>query len=324
MSTSVTLPTEDQAFDPKAHFAARNAADEATRNGKEDPKPAEKAAPAAKPVESEEQQQSHLPRSARREMNRLREQAAEERGRRLAIEDMISRGMAPKATEKAVEEDPEPQRAQFATDVEYQRAAGRWDARQEALKVEAKVTAKQSQADEIAGIRAEIEAAETQAQSDIKDLFPDWDEVSKAAAEDDDAPEFIPADHPMLMMLIARSDVKARILYHFAKEPDDLEAMLALTKNPDRQIAKFHRLEGKVEKLYDKPKAAQASGAKSGQKERTVPEKAEQAMGASERDARKPRPSAEVAARGGSAPPEEPAIGSAAWMAKRNQATGGR
>ena len=213
--------------------------------------------------------------------------------------------------------DPEPQRKNFASDAEYNRALGRWDARQEVAKaterVETKLTEREQQAAELEQLRADISASETQEQ------------VSKDALDDPDAPEFTPAEHPMLMMMIARSDVRARVLYHFAKNPEALESMLGMTKTPDRQIAAFHRLEGRVEKLYDKPKVAQAAG--KGQEERaTHPAEANagRSKSTSESDARKPRPSSEVAARGGTAVPEEPTVGSAAWMAARNARTGGR
>ena len=96
-------------------------------------------------------------------------------------------------------------------------------------------------------------------------------------------------------------------------------------------------MEGRIEKLYtkDEPEkdpakegsdkktpAAQAAGAtpkdRTHPAEGTVVTHSEPGRTTAERDARKPRPSSEVTARGGSAPPDEPEIGSAAWMEKRN------
>jgi hypothetical protein len=327
-----TVATE---FDPKAHFESRNAAEQARREGRlpppaatasavEVPKGAEVASPPSAPPEHEKPPEHRASRSDRRLQNRLREEIGELRGRLKAYEEM---GIKPKAAAEAAPsagDDPEPKITDFQTEAEYYRALGRWDARQEVKKVETKISEKDAQAAELEQLRSDVDAAEQKAQTDIKELFPDWDEVSKAAAEDEDAPEFVPAEHPMLMMLIARSDVKARVLYYFAKNPDELERILDLTKDSNRQIAAFHRLEGKLERVYDKPKAAQASETKEPSEDRTHPAEGDKpgrtAASSAELDARKPRPSTEVAARGGSAPPEEPAIGSAAWMARRNQA----
>ena len=334
MSTAVvTPPAEPVQFDPKAHFEQRNAAEQARKEGKEPVKAAPAppgARPAAEDGKTAVEEPKHPPeqaprqsRSARREQNRLREEIGELRGRLAAYEEF---GVKPNpAVSTAAADDPEPKIQDFASEGEYYRALGRWDARQEVKKAESKLEQRDTQKNELEQLKADIAAAEAKAQTDIKDLFPDWDEVSEKSAEDEDAPEFVPADHPMFMMMLARSDMKARILYHFAKNPEELERMLELTKDSNKQIAAFHRLEGRVEKLYDKPKAAQAAEpVKEAPKDRNHPAEAVQPAGrtapsaVAESDARKPRPSTEVAARGGSAPPEEPAIGSAAWLAQRN------
>ena len=161
--------------------------------------------------------------------------------------------------------------------------------------------------------------------------IPDWADAAKAAEE----LEFNTSEHNGLLNAIAGSDVQAYIWYHFAKHPADFKKMFDV-KEPVRAdfeteaqwlkamqplAASFKRLEGKVEVLYSKPpEAAQASEPKDS-KDRTVPETR---ATAADRDVRKPRPSTEVAARGGSAPPAEPEIGSKAWMDLRNQVTGGR
>lgn len=267
----------------------------------------------------EDHEAARLPRSARRELNRLREQAAEERGRRIALEEMI-RGNGKQAEPKA--DDPEPQREQFATDSEYNRAAGRWDARQEAKKTVAEANKGTQAEKDQAAFTAHVVAMDKKAAEDIKSI-PDWDEVAKAASEDEDAPEFSAADHPEFVQMLSMSDVKARMLYHLAKNPDVFQKLLDMTGDFGAQLSAFKRLEGKVEMLYtaeQKQEAAQASDkGKAESKDRNHPAEAQAGRNSLERDAQKSRPSTEVAARGGTATPEEPAIGSPAWMAKRNQ-----
>ena len=152
-------------------------------------------------------------------------------------------------------------------------------------------------------------------------LISDWDEVAKNAMDDEDAPEFDPTQQKTLMALLSNSDVRAFALHHFAKHPNKLQEMLDL--KPAEQIRAFHRLEGRLEKAYDKPEAAQATPEKG--KTASTPQKLEgRAEPQQEVKPAKPKPSAEVAARGGSPAPDEPAIGSVAWMQKRNQAQFGR
>ncbi len=170
--------------------------------------------------------------------------------------------------------------------------------------------------------QAHITAMDAKAAEDIKGI-PDWEEVAAAAAEDESAPEFSPAEHPEFLQMLQMSDVKARMLYHLAKHPDVFQKLLDLTGNFGDQLSAFKRLEGKVELLYtaeQKKEAAQASDkSKDELKDRNHPAEAQAGRNSLERDAQKARPSTEVAARGGTVAPEEPAIGSPAWMAKRNQ-----
>lgn len=257
--------------------------------------------------------EKRLLHAERRAQNELREQIGELRGKLQAYEEM---GLKPKPAEvPRGAEDPEPQRKDFANDGDYNRALGRWDARQEAGKLVAKVEEKQTQESQLNSLREEIAAAEERAQAEIKELFPDWDEVSKAAQEDDDAPEFVPAEHPLLMMMLARSDMKARILYHWAKNPEALESLLEMKGDQNKLFPAFHRLEGRVEKLYD---AIQEP------KKDDKPTKAE-------RDAALPKPSESVTARGGTGDAGEPAMLLAdgktlnpAWKARQNAKAGVR
>lgn len=313
------LATEEKVFDPQAHIRARNEADQAAREGKQvEPKPVVVVEP---PVEVRPEAPK-LPRSVRREMNRLREEAAEARGKLSAYEEL---GITKPKPVTTADTDPEPQRATFSTEGEFQRALGRWDARQETRAELAKREEKSTEAEQSQQWRDHVAAMETKAGEDRK-LLKDWDEVAKAASGED-AVEFTPSDHPTLTGLIASSDVKAFVLYHFAKHQDELQAMLDLTKDQGAQIRAFHRLEGRIEKMYTSEQPAQGSEtSKEAPKDRTHPAEAVQTAGrtAVDRDVHKPKPSAEVAARGGSAPPEEPTIGSKAWMERRNQEQYGR
>lgn len=344
MSTTVVTPGADQAteklFDSKAYIAKQNEAQQAKLTGAqpaaktEEKKPdAPKAddKPAATTQASGEGEPddkhtsgngSHLSRSQRREFNRLQRELGEAKGRNALLEELIAKGVvkpgdvAKPETAAAESKDPEPKRADFADYDEYLRATSRWEGRNEAVKVVAK---QQGETEQLTAFKSRLQAASTKCEADIK-LLPDWDEVTKAANED--GPEVEWDKHTTLTGMIGTSDVQAFVLYHFAKNPDALEKMLELTKDPNEQIRQFHRLEGRLEKLYTKETAAQAAESAKGEtpKDRTTPEKAAQARETTaDRDARKPKPSAEVAARGSSSAPEEPAVGSAAWMMRRNQ-----
>lgn len=314
-------------FDPTAYIKQANENEAAKR-----PTPGEPGAAAAAEAEAPK-----LPRSVRRQLNTLLRENGELAGR---LKELELKAGSPSAAATAANgatktpgagatvEDPEPVRKDFADDATYNRAVGKWDARQEAR---AAIDKLRKDGDAEAGAEEFMEhvaAMDTQAASDIA-LIPDWDEVAAAAQDDDNRVEFDPAAHPTFIALLAQSDVKAWVLYHFAQHQGELKAILELTSKPERQIHAFARLEGRIERLYDpeeKRKAAQASqtpGDKGKGKDRTnTPSGNERRT--SELDARKPKPSSEVAARGGSAAPEEPPIGSAAWMARRNQQQHGR
>ncbi len=343
MAEVIEQPKAEE-FKPTDFMAQRNAADAARRAGKEpEPpkpgKPTEKPAEvkAADPIEDDDKDVEYhtpkLPRSVRRELNTLRERAAAAEARAKAFEEM---GMKPKeAKEAAVKEaieDPEPQRKDFPDDAQHQRALGRWDARQEALKVvgtkEEKEEAKRQEQTWLEGVKK----MDAKAAEDVK-LIPDWDEAAKAMEkleEDDPSLRFVPAAQPTLFALLMQSDVRAFMYHHFAKKPDDLRKILAMP--PMQQIPFFNRLEGRVENLYSTEKTKEpAQGSAVTDKKEPVKDRQDPANGATPgRTAAAsvqkplPRPSTEVAARGGSAPPEEPAVGSNAWMARRNQAQFGR
>jgi len=168
---------------------------------------------------------------------------------------------------------------------------------------------------------------QAKSKEDQKQL-PDYDKVAKEASEDPDAITVDWGKHENLLGMIAESDSQAFVLYYLAKHQEDLQRLLDLTPNLAGQLRLFSRLEERSEKMYSTKQqesikeVVQASGQP---KERTThPADAQAGRNTAERDALKPRPSKEVEARGGSAPPEEPVPGSKAWMQKRNLATGGR
>lgn len=325
MSTTVETPKPEEQIDSAALISQRNAAEQARRENKEVPaKPVvEEVKKAA--AEDQKDETPRLPRSVRREINRLREEAAEARGRLSAFEEMRAKPVEGVRTASA-DNDPEPQSKDFASDAEYQRALGRWDARQEAKMLIGKKEEEFSQSEQMRQYREHVDAMRVKASADAKKI-PDYDAVAKEAAEDPDAIVVDWSKNPNLLGMIAESEVQAPVLYYLAKNQDELQKLLDLTPNLAKQLRYFARLEERAEKMYtpNDKEAAQASDKPKGEsKDRSHPAEAPAGRNTSERDALKPRPSKEVEARGGSAPPEEPTPGSAAWMARRNQATGGR
>ena len=298
--------TEEVAFDPKAFNEARNKG--------EAYKPAPTAAEPAAAKPAEEPEAPRLPRSARREMNRMREEIG-------ALRAKLEMGAKPAEVVAQPKEEAEPQRKDFASDGEYLRATQKWDKAQEAKQTQAKTgdTAKLEE------YQAHIKEMDNKAAEDITKL-EDWDEVAKNAAADEDAPEidWLAKENETLLAMFLQSDVRAYVMYHLAKHPDVAEKLYSLSANPGEQIRFFHRLEGRMEKEYDSThKAAQAT--EKAPKDRTHPAEAAKPGGtAAGAIPAKPKPSSEVAARGGSSAPEEPAIGSPAWMLMRNQAQYGR
>lgn len=304
MSIEVIEQAERTPEELKAYIDAQNRG--------EAPKPAEKPAVKTEPV-TEPEVKKDSSRSMRREMNRLRE----ELGAARALADLAMK----KEPVVEVKVEVEPKRAEYPAgevgSAEFLRATMKWD---QAQATKAAATT-QVEAETLAQNQARWKELDAKTTEDVK-LFPDWAKVMKASQEDEDAPEIGEGEHPVFMGLLIESDVRAFVAYHFAKHPDELQAMLDLSKTPDKQIRAFHRLEGRLEKEYAKRKAAQASGAPTNPKDREHPAEAARPGGTAAGDSTpaKPKPSSEVAARGGSPAPDEPAVGSPAWMLKQNQA----
>ncbi len=307
MSVEVAEQVEAKPEELKAFIEARNKDAQA----KKEPAVSETAKKADEPAEPEHKKDSS--RSMRRELNRLRE----ELGAARALAEVAAKA-APVKEEVKIEA--EPKRADFPAgevgSADFLRASQKWDRAQEAKTM----AASQQSAQELAAKQDHWKELDAKTTEDIK-LFPDWEAVMKTSQEDEDAPEIGEGEHPVFMGLLIESDVRAFVAYHFAKHPDELQKMLDLSKNPNAQIKAFHRLEGRLEKEYASRQAAQAAEPEKGKEDRKHPAEAEKPGGtAAGGQPAKPKPSSEVAARGGSSAPDEPAVGSEAWVLKRNQA----
>jgi len=308
-----TAPTDIQAL-----MEQRNKAEEAIRTGKpaEPPKPNEPAP--SEPVKPGAPGDPHRLRSLQRQVNQFREEAAELRGKLEALRE-LGAVPAPKAASVKGAEDPEPVRSQFASDAEYQRALGKWDARQEVKKAEEKRAAEQTDSAEVTALREELAQAAELAQTAIKDLFPDYEQ--KKELDDEEGIKVDPSKHLNLCLEIARSPYSAHIAYYFFDHQKELQEILDMAPDAAKQVRAIHRLEGRLEKEYSNPKAPEA---KPQGENRVNPAEADAGRNATERDVRKPRPSTEVAARGGSPAPDDPKPGTAAWAAMRNARLTGR
>ena len=312
MSTTVTPPV----FDPKAFLAERNAA----AAEKVAPKPVEAKQPEVKPVpappvESKDEaetpetqsESSHWSRSQIRTMNRLREEAAEARGRAAALELMI------KANGKAMpaEEAPkELERKAYASDAEYAAAVARKAAQDETSKQAEQARWQQE-------VQAMLDAAAEARPEQIK-LVPNWEKIAE------DGEELLFDKGSSTDFLLSTSEFGPFVLEYFVDHPKDWDKFKDLQEKPVDQKIFFARIEGKVESVYNQRlKAAQAE--KKAEKPESKDRQDVAQAGASQTDksagsARLPKPSSEVSAKGGIAPPSTPVVGSREWMALRNAA----
>lgn len=341
--TAVETPKTEtpKPFDAAEYIKTANEREQAARSGKPaETKPAEPAAPAPKPAESEPADKtSSYPRAARREINKLREEAAEARGRLKAYEELHGKPKdgetPPAAAPAAAVPDPEPQRKDFAQgaegDAAYQRALGYWSGSEGAKK-------KLAEAEALAAFERELNEVNSHAAEDSK-RFDDWTEVAKRALNPDVVIQFNAAEepdweeeseggtktvgvtadfqaHPLFATLLAKSAQKAAVSYHLALHPEILWNLLSLEKKPNSLIANFHQLEGEVKVVY-KEKGKAAPGA--------APAKA------TPKPEKLPRPSEAVSVRGGSTPHgkispvlEDGKTVNPAWLAQRNDREGAR
>ena len=249
--------------------------------------PGEAAKPAeaqAAPVEEaksdhDDEDEVRLPRSIRRELNKLRRENGELAGRLAMVQELQAAGMTKKEATAAVDAAAptgEPQREQYASDAEYIKAL----AKHEAAGLMAAKDAEREQQAQASEFMSGIDKATTKFHADVKDRFPDFSEVMDTASAKDDID---PAKHETFIALIAQSDERAAVLYHLAKHADERAAILAMT--PAQQIKAFHRLEGRLERAAAKEPEAPAKPT------------------AAEVDAKKAKPSGAVAAKGGTTAP---------------------
>ncbi len=333
MSTTVVTPQateqtqqtqEAPAFDTAKYIQQRN---EAKANaGKQVAIVTEPEKHAEPVVEPEKPVKVHDPRSLRRQINKYQKDAEYWRGRAETMQEFFGKNGATANSGKdagdTTQDDAEPQRNQFPTEADYIRAATKWDRAQDAKTSQSKA----EEAKKNDEFRAELEAMDAKTATDIETLFPDWDEVMQASAESEDAPELDWGKNPTLAGLFSRTPYRAAIIYTWAKDPEAMQKMIDLSSDPQKQISAFHRLEGKMEILYDSKQAAQAKKPKEDSKDRTHLAEAEKpGEPVAAVKTAKPKPSSVVAATGGSsAIPDAPAPGSPAWFQARNQRKYGR
>jgi len=321
--TPVEQKTEE--LDRAAFIKARN-------EGKpfrpaEPEKPAEPAAKPAKsaPVDDDEDEEpahdgkpaSRMPRSARR----LREQLAHERGAREMLERLIAQGLTPKQAATVVadaEPDPaaKPQRAKFTNDAEYFEALSTWTAANAKTQATEAVKEAKSNDEFMAQVRANTAKHDEDAAT-----FEDWDEVKEVADQ-----IVVPTKAKMdfVQGFMARCKERARVEYWLGKHPDEANSMMEMELGDLAE--RLIELAVEVKYLYPKNEPAAQAPQNANGKDRTPPEKPVQGGTAAERDLRKPKPTSEVSARGGSAPPDDPdpVKNPAAWIARRNATRNGR
>ncbi len=320
----MSTATEPKPFDPIAYNKQANESDKAIREGKEPPiiaKTTEPEKPTAEPEKTQSEVERRPSRSERRQINQLLRELGEVKGKLSVFEQMAGAGTLQR--QQPVATDPEPKREDFASDAEYNRAVGRWDTRQELKKVNSSESTNTEAADRIKefGVKAETDKTEIE--------WPEpWEDVIKRAEEDGPVVEWMSKDNLFMTMRLFDSPHRAAMMYHLARYPEQFEELLAFKGDEISTDRFISRLEGRVEVMYSKRKAAQASKPEKAKEDREHPADSAEADGRTppeRREAPKPRPSTEVAPpRGGSPPPDKPKPGDPAWLAYRNSQTGGR
>lgn len=319
------MATTPVVIDYAAANKAANEAEAARRAGKApEPapvpgKPAE-AAPKTeddddKPLEGD-QAEDHpgMSRRDRRRMNQLIKDAAMARGRAEAYEQFLKNGKVGEAPkEESVKAEVEPKREDFKTDAEYAAAVARFAAKQETKSATA-------QADAVKAMQADLDVANEAYKEQVK-LIPDWDKVF-AKVKDVQLSE-------NAQTLLATSEFSAFIIEYFANNPDAVKTFEELNSNIVKQRAFFHRIEGRVETIYNDRKAKAEEAAK-GKKDDKVDDKKEKPSQA-ERDLKKAAPSESITPKGGTQTNgdipmmmEDGKTLNPAWKAARNAATGVR
>lgn len=296
------------ATEPKFDFAAWKAEQDAgTAKVAEAAKVADaKQADAADKDDDDEGDGDHtpkLPRSVRREINKLRAELGETKGRLSMLQELQAAGFTKAEAKQEVAriESTEPTREQFQSDAEYIKALTKF----ETGKAQQASDARQSANAEMQELLKTANANTAKYEADAA-KFPDWEEAQEAMA----GISLDGANTEMLVGLFAESDQRAGVSYYWAKHPDEFKEFLKMSGR--QQIRTFHRLEERVETLYSKK----------------VEEKPAKPT-AAELDAKKARPTAAVAVKGGQATEPVPSMLLAdgrtlnpAWKNAQNEAAG--
>lgn len=325
----------EKPFDVAEYIKNRNQAEADARAGKIPAQPVKVEEPEKVAEPEPELDAPVTTRAQRRMQNRLNQELGAERARREAAErelaELRAKPSVPadKAQEQWLLPELEPVRVNFASDAEYNRALMRWDARQEARK---ELAQRDVVSEGYKEFEQQVAAAKDKYQADIE-LIPGWEErLKKIQENEEDAPKFVPEQHPGIMGLLSVSDVQAAMIIYLGETPEQMQKLLDLTplatdspKTKDRklgeQVQLFKRLEGRAERLYDKPVT----------KETPKTEDKPKVASKAERDAAKPRPSESVKVTGGTATDgdipillEDGKTLNPAWKARRNQMAGAR
>lgn len=302
MSTNVIVPGQEKVeeFDAAKFFADRNAREAAARAGKELPKVEDK------PAEAEPAKTAKPTGDARKLFKTIRENgrlAAENESFKARLDALEKAG---KPAEVKADPNAEPKRADYSTDQEFADARAEWKGAQGAEKVIKSQAEESKQVAEVKRISESFEA-QMKAGADVdKGGYADWSELlksSKAANVD------IYAEAPNLFMAFMSSEYAKDVMHEWLVKPETLTLLIDTYKSdPMAALRQFHRFEGKVGREVEADKTPAKDEKKEPVKVAAVVER------------EKPRPSRSVQAPSGEAPAAEPAIGSAAWMAKRNAA----
>jgi hypothetical protein len=270
--------------------------------------------PVADPVKPEPET-NHIPRSVRRELNRLLQENGKLQGRLEALEKLGTKPEEPKFEAKAAT-DPgaKPDRKKFKDgpegDADFAAAMGEYGAQQ---------VLKSRDADQ--GIRDQIIASDKKANEDAAwmiPLLPDWEQAQKDAEADKRLElDWSAAENRQLALLLGTSKYAALVPYYWCKNPDEFVDLVKL--KGAEQIAEFRALEGHLKRVYgDLRKKKDAKPAEE-KKEAKTPEK----------DKKLPPPSQSATVKGGTAAPQkvEPMIDgklNPVWVAQRNERRGVR
>ena len=307
MATAVN-PNPTQEFDVQAFLAKRNAPpappEEVEAKPKEEAKPEVKAEEPPKVEEAKvEPPKPHASRRERWLLKQLGKQEAltEQLNARLAELEAKSKGGDPATEPEAVKTDPEPQRADFASEAEFVRALGGWVARHETkqtLEAENKKQAELRHQDEYL---QRVKAMDEKATKD-REIFDDWDEVADAGLKNKDIKMEMTET---MTALLATSDQRSAMLHYLTTHPDAVKRLEGFKDSPADQIQEFRRIEGRVESYVEKYLEKKAKAEK---KEDPKPPAAEvkkeeppkpKAPTAEERDAKKAVPTAAISPKAG-------------------------